>query len=683
MEHAIAASLRPGHGRGVLITGAGGQLGTALAETFPEAAALTRREWDVRLPYPGRAPTCDLVLHAAAWTDVDGAEDDPGAAAEVNVGGTQHAAELGAPIVAFSTDYVFDGSKREPYVESDGPNPLGAYGRTKLVGEAAAGERAWVVRSSWLFGPTGRNFVRTMLRLGAERDEVAVVDDQRGSPTYVGHLAAAVPAIVELPFGVVHVAAAGDCTWADFAEAIFAEAGLDCRVRRITAAEFGAKATRPAYSVLRSERGAPELPALARRPARLPRADPPLSRRVRRRPRLAVLREREFRLLYAGQTISLLGDGMLIVALSFAVLDLTGSVSDLGFVVAASRAPLVLTVLAGGVVADRVSRRAVMVVADLVRMAALGVSAALLVAGDAQIWQLAALQVLVGTASGFFYPAATGLLPLTVRAEMLQQANGLRGLSEAAGKVLGPALGGVLVVGVGPGWAIAVDAASFGVSAVTLALLHLAPHVRELRQRFTRDLADGWREFRSRTWVWTMVVVAGAFGNLFMAFMLVLGPQIASDDLGGAGAWAAILAVEGVGGLVGGLVVIGLRARRRLVAAVLAWSVLAIPNALLALVAPLPVIAAGALVGGAGLAVGQALWDTTLQRHIPAASLSRVSSYDWFGSLLFNPIGLALAGPIAAAIGTPAALGLAAGWFVLSSAFLVALPPIRAVRESV
>jgi len=178
----------------------------------------------------------------------------------VNVGGTQHAAELGAPLVYFSSDYVFDGSKRSPYLESDATGPLGAYGRTKLHGEAAAGNEAWVVRSSWLFGPVGHNFVRTMLRLGAERDEIAVVDDQRGCPTYTVQLAEAVPAIVELPYGVYHVAAAGDCTWADFAEAIFEEAGLTCRVRRISTAEFGARAPRPAYSVLRSEKGAPELP---------------------------------------------------------------------------------------------------------------------------------------------------------------------------------------------------------------------------------------------------------------------------------------------------------------------------------------------------------------------------------------------------------------------------------------
>jgi len=203
----------------------------------------------------------DLVLHAAAWTDVDGAEADPQDAAAVNVGGTQHAAELGAPLVYFSTDYVFDGRKREPYVESDAPNPLSVYGRTKLHGEAAAGEDAWIVRSSWLFGWTGRNFVRTMLDLGAERDEVAVVADQRGCPTYVGHLADATRELVELPRGLWHLAADGECTWADFAEAIFAEAGLDCRVRRISTEELGRPAPRPAYSVLRSERaGAPALP---------------------------------------------------------------------------------------------------------------------------------------------------------------------------------------------------------------------------------------------------------------------------------------------------------------------------------------------------------------------------------------------------------------------------------------
>ncbi|HEX5246591.1 MAG TPA: dTDP-4-dehydrorhamnose reductase [Gaiellaceae bacterium] len=255
MEHVIAGPLGT---RRVVVTGAGGQLGAALLEELPEARGLTRGQWDVTLPPSFEA---ELVLHAAAWTDVDGAESEPQEAAAVNVGGTQHVAELGIPFVYFSTDYVFDGRKREPYVESDGPNPLSVYGRTKLLGEAAAGEDAWIARSSWLFGWTGRNFVRTMLAHGRERDEVAVVDDQRGSPTYVGHLAAATRELLDKPYGVWHLAADGDCTWAEFAEAIFAEAGIDCRVRRISTAELGRPAPRPAYSVLRSERpGAPQLP---------------------------------------------------------------------------------------------------------------------------------------------------------------------------------------------------------------------------------------------------------------------------------------------------------------------------------------------------------------------------------------------------------------------------------------
>ncbi len=183
---------------------------------------MSHADWDVTFPPPDLADP-ELVLHAAAWTDVDGAEADPQEAAAVNVGGTRHVAELGAPLVYYSTDYVFDGRKGEPYVESDPPSPVSAYGRTKLFGEAAAGEQAWIVRSSGLFGPTGTNFVRTMLDLAREHDEIAVVDDQRTAPTYVGHLAAATR-------------------------------------RRISSAELGRAAQRPANAVLRSEKGAPTLP---------------------------------------------------------------------------------------------------------------------------------------------------------------------------------------------------------------------------------------------------------------------------------------------------------------------------------------------------------------------------------------------------------------------------------------
>ena len=255
LEHGIADPL--GAGRGYLITGAGGQLGAALCEVFPEADARTREGLDVTQPF--QVTDCYLVLHAAAWTDVDGAEADPEGARRVNVDGTRNVVAVGAPVVYYSTDYVFDGSKREPYVESDEPNPLSVYGRTKLDGEREVRD-GWIVRSSWLFGWTGKNFVRTMLELGRERDEVSVVADQVGSPTYVGHLAAATRDVLERPHGVWHMAAQGECSWAEFARAIFEEAGLDCRVREITTEELDRPAPRPAYSVLRSEKGAPELP---------------------------------------------------------------------------------------------------------------------------------------------------------------------------------------------------------------------------------------------------------------------------------------------------------------------------------------------------------------------------------------------------------------------------------------
>lgn len=264
MEDADTHSLAARHRRRVLVTGAGGQLGGALVGAFSadEVLALDHAGWDVSSSAPALPWMPELVLHTAAWTNVDGAESDPQGAAAVNIGGTANAAALGAPIVAYSTDYVFDGTKGAPYVESDTPSPRSVYGTTKLHAEVAAGERAWIVRTSWLFGPTGHNFVRTMLRLGAERDEVSVVADQRGCPTYVGHLAVATRELVDRnsAYGVWHLAADGDCTWADFAEAIFEEAGLTCRVRRITTAEFDAPAARPADSVLRSEKGAPLLP---------------------------------------------------------------------------------------------------------------------------------------------------------------------------------------------------------------------------------------------------------------------------------------------------------------------------------------------------------------------------------------------------------------------------------------
>jgi dTDP-4-dehydrorhamnose reductase len=230
------------------------------------AVGLTRAELDVTDASAVReALAGSVVVNCAGYTDVDGAEADPERAHEVNAGGARNVAEVAARVIYISTDYVFDGSKAGPYLESDPVNPLSAYGRSKLAGERAtltASPHSLVVRTSWLFGAGGGNFVATMLRLGEERGAVEVVDDQVGSPTFTGHLAAALWALASGGHhGFLHVAGGGSCSWFDFARAIFERAEVECTVEPQTTAELGRPAPRPANSVLRSERDAPGLPA--------------------------------------------------------------------------------------------------------------------------------------------------------------------------------------------------------------------------------------------------------------------------------------------------------------------------------------------------------------------------------------------------------------------------------------
>jgi MFS family permease len=391
---------------------------------------------------------------------------------------------------------------------------------------------------------------------------------------------------------------------------------------------------------------------------------------------LGLLRTREFRLLFSGQAVSVLGDRMAVLALAFAVLEIGGSASDVGLVLAAGAFPLVATVLAGGVVADRVSRRAVMVVADLVRVASQGVMAALLIAGVAEVWMLALVAGVTGAATGFFSPASTGLLPEVVLAEQLQPANALRSSAVSAGEILGPAVGGVLVAAAGAGWAIAIDAVTFAVSAACLAMLRVPTRVAAQRSSFVADLREGWVAFRSRRWVWTFVLYF-TIVNLLWGAWGVLGPIVAERDLGGAAAWGAILAAVGVGALAGSLLAAQVKPSRPLLLAALADGLFALPLAFLAAAAPAPLIACGALLSGAGMALAISVWETTLQRHVPGESLSRVSSYDWFGSLAFYPLGLAVWGPVAAVIGIGVSLWLAFGLAIVLTLMLISVPDIR------
>jgi predicted MFS family arabinose efflux permease len=389
---------------------------------------------------------------------------------------------------------------------------------------------------------------------------------------------------------------------------------------------------------------------------------------------LAVLRQRDFRLLFGAYAVSVLGDRMVNIALAFAVIHLGGSASDIGIVLAARTVPLVASLLIGGVVADRLPRRSVMVAADLSRLATQGILALLLITGEPAIWAIAALSGLTGAATGFFEPASIGMMPAVVSPDRLQQANGLRATAIAGGEIAGPVLAGGLVAAAGAGYALAIDAASFGVSAALLTGLHLPAHVRREASSFIQDLKDGWGAFRSLKWVWS-IVLSASIGNVLWGAWSSLGPVVAEADLGGAAVWGVILGAMGVGAFAGAVAGIRVRPRRPLLLALVAFSLFAAPLAMLAAGAPAPLVGFGALLAGAGMMLGGSIWESTLQRRVPPESLSRVSAYDWFGSLAFRPLGLIIWGPIAVAIGVHEALWIAA--IVLFASILAPL----AVRE--
>jgi MFS family permease len=400
--------------------------------------------------------------------------------------------------------------------------------------------------------------------------------------------------------------------------------------------------------------------------------------------RFGALSEHEFRLLFIGQSISAFGDRLMPVAIAFAVLDLTGSASDLGLVLAAETLPTVLLLLVGGVWGDRTSRRLVMVASDLVRCGSQTAMAVLLLTESAQLWQLVVLSGTYGAGSAFFSPASTGLVPQTVSAARLQQANASLDAARNAVGIVGPAAAGVIVAATSPGWAMAADAATFVISVWTLLLLH--PRQSERigpRDGVVSDLRAGWREFRSRTWLWASVAYFSVFTLFAYAPVNVLGPYIAKHSLGGVAAWATILAAGGVGAVFGGLIALHVRPERPLFVAygvLLMW----IPQmGLLALRAPVAAIAVASAAGWAMTAFSSTLWFTTMQQHVPDDALSRVSAYDYFGSSVFWPLGFALVGPLAARAGSDATLWASAAISVVSTGVILMVPSVRRLGQGV
>lgn len=398
-----------------------------------------------------------------------------------------------------------------------------------------------------------------------------------------------------------------------------------------------------------------------------------------RRPRgLDPLTEPPFRNLFFAQAISVIGDGVAPVAIAFAVLGLTSSPSALGLVLAARTAPMVAVVLAAGVLADRVRRQRVMLVCDFVRFASQGTSAVLLLMGQARLWELAALQGVLGVATGSFLPTSTGLVPQTVTPERLQQANGLLALSIGLGGIIGPMIAGGLVATAGAGWGLAVDALTFGASGLFLLRLRgLASAQTAVRTNFRRELQDGWHEVRSRTWASASILYFGVFQFLVLGFILTLGPVVSQRHLGGASAWAAIVTAFGAGSMVGGALALRIEPRRPLRVDFSLLLTFVGSLFLLGLWPSMLIVAAAWAIAGVSLGLGDTLWLTTLQRHVPTQALSRVSSFDWLGSLALRPLGLAAAGAIAAAVGLRTTLWATAAVLLLATLGILSVRSVR------
>jgi MFS family permease len=380
--------------------------------------------------------------------------------------------------------------------------------------------------------------------------------------------------------------------------------------------------------------------------------------------------------------ISTLGGAIAPIALAFAVLDLTGSRTDLGIVLAAGTVPMILFLLVGGTLADRLPRNAVMVGANLVSAAAQLASAALLLTDAARIWHLAALQFLSGTARAFFFPASQGVVPQTVPASMLQEANALLRLMLNSMNIGGAAIGGLLVAATGPGWAIAFDGGTFLAAAATLRAMRVEPRERSEESRFVHELREGWHEFSSRTWLW-IVVVAFAFLNAAQGgAVTVLGAAVAKFELGGAGAYGLIVAADSVGLVAGGLLMLAVRPHRLLLVGCTAMIPVVPFIALLAFEPRLAVLIPAAFVAGVGIETFGVCWDIALQQHIPGGALSRVYAYDMLGSLAFFPLGLAVAGPLADAIGQDAALYTFAAIVAAACLFMLASRDVRTMTRT-
>lgn len=392
--------------------------------------------------------------------------------------------------------------------------------------------------------------------------------------------------------------------------------------------------------------------------------------------------------LVQAQFASGVGRFMVLAAMPFAVFSIGGSTGQVGIALACEAGVYVSLLVVGGVVGDRVPRRSVLVAADLLRFGSQGTVAVLLILGDAAFWQFLVAQVLSGAGAAFFSPTMTGFVRDVAPEEGLQKVNGLRKMADAAAAIAGPALAALLVAGAGPGWAFGIDALTFLVSAVLLIGVRARPDAVAGRARgeggfsMAASIREGWAEFRSRTWLWAVVLEFAVVNALVIAPFFVLGPGMAASAVGGAPGWAIILCALAAGEAMGGVIGLIWRPARPLVAASLAATLWAPPLLALAILAPMPLVAVAALVGGAGNALFGVLWETTLQGHVPARRLSRVMSYDELGSSGVLPVGYVVGGATVGVFGPSVALVGGVAVLLVATTAVLAVPSVRALRPA-
>lgn len=394
-----------------------------------------------------------------------------------------------------------------------------------------------------------------------------------------------------------------------------------------------------------------------------------------------VLRHRDFRNLWLGQTVSVVGDRLITVTIALYLTEV-GSPSDVGVVLAANMVPFVALLLIGGVWADRLPRHQLMIATDVVRFGLHALLAALIFAGDVPLWQIAAIEALFGAAMAFSRPAYTGLLPQTVPEEDIQAAQALTGITNTVSQFLGPAIATGLVLGAGAGWAFALDAATFLVSAAFL--LRVTPRPRgEVRERTSllREAAEGWHAVRERSWVWAVISGASFVILLVVGPLTTLGPAAADELHGEAGLYGVLMAVLGIGTVAGSVLASRWRPQHPLRVGQSLIVLYSGSVAVFAAGAPLVVAALAFCLGGVAIGVFGVLWETALAEHIPPHLLSRVGAYDWLGSMALIPVAYLLAGPLGESLGGPEVLLVGALAGVVVELVILSVPGVWSLKS--